>query len=159
MATGLDLSLAQDEECIYDIQIDADGDLKSTNSFDTAILMTLFCERRADQSEIRDVSKRRGWWGNTLSQVKGFEIGSKLWLLSQARKTQDTLNSAITYLQDAFSWFVTQGYANNVAVSGFINQDGITVNIIIYVGKDSTSTAYYNSWINTGLININVSVA
>jgi len=158
MSSGLDLQISENSQGFYDIQLDQNGDLLGANSFDTAILMTLLCEKRADASEIRDVSQRRGWWGNILSDIQGFEIGSKFWLLSQARKTQDTLNSAITYLQNSFSWFVTQGYAKSVTVNGSINKDGMILNIIIYIGKDSTTTNYYNSWLKTGFFNINVQI-
>ena len=60
---------------IFDLVIE-DGQLKELNSFDTAILMSFLCERRADESEQAVNFLRRGWWGNLLATVQGFEIGS-----------------------------------------------------------------------------------
>lgn len=161
MAYGIDIALSQNEFGIWDISLDENGDLKGTNSFDTAILMTLYCERRADESEIADVSQRRGWWGNILSKISGFEIGSKLWLLNQARNTQDNLNYGITYLQTAFNWFVTSGYAKKIQVTGKISNDtGMSFNIKIFTGNDNTASPLYALWKSTGVdvdtINIEV---
>jgi phage gp46-like protein len=142
----------------YDLYLADDGDLQGTDSFDTAILITLFCEMRAAESEIKDVSRRRGWWGNLLSPITGFEMGSKDWLLQQARKNQATLNAGITYLQTAFGWFITQGYAQNVIVTGNLTTDGMDRQVRIYVGKDAANTQAYSLWTQTGLGNVSVTL-
>ncbi len=49
----------------YDIDIDSSGDIDKTDGFDTAILMSFFCERRADESEVTVAELRRGWVGNS----------------------------------------------------------------------------------------------
>ena len=95
--SGIDIALLQDERGNFDIGIDpATGDFFLTDGFDTAITMSLFCERRADASEVPTAELRRGWWGNEVGP-EGFEIGSKLWLTYQSRKTQATLNLVVDY--------------------------------------------------------------
>jgi len=49
---------------LYDINIDAQGDIETADFFDTSILYSLFGERRANKDEIVDASLRRGWIGN-----------------------------------------------------------------------------------------------
>ena len=42
-----DAVLAADSTGLYDFSLDASGDILTEDFFDTAILMSLFCERRA----------------------------------------------------------------------------------------------------------------
>lgn len=156
MAIGIDLAVENNGQ-YYDLALGSDGDLKGTESFDTAILMTLFCEARASASEIKDASRRRGWWGNILSPTPGFELGGKDWLLEQSRKTQDTLNQGITYLQNAFGWFVQQGYANKVTVTGNLTVNGMDRQVTLHIEKDQVNTPALQLWANTGLGNVTVS--
>lgn len=133
----------------YDISLNNEGDLTGVSGFDTAILMSFLCERRADISEVEAPQYRRGWWGNTLSLVPGFEMGSKNWLLYQARLTTDAANRAITYNQDAFQWFVQDGYLDRVDVSSNITNSGLIININLIRGNDVVNSLAFVLWNNT----------
>ena len=99
--SGIDIALIQDERGNFDIGIDPDtGDFLLASGFDTGLTMSLFCERRPDASEVPTAELRRGWGGNEVGP-EGFEIGSKLWLTYQSRKTQATLNLVIDYARTA----------------------------------------------------------
>ena len=74
----------------YDLQIDSNGDILTDDFFDTSLLVSLFAEQRATPSEMPESHRRRGWIGN--ESTPGFEIGSKLWLYSQARVTRTLLS-------------------------------------------------------------------
>lgn len=94
-----------------------DGDINDVVSdpgLETAILISLFSDRRAGNEEIiPDMSgdDRRGWWGDTLTEVP---VGSKLWLLSR-EKTSGTLNALIEeYTVDALKWMITDGIAKSI---------------------------------------------
>jgi len=100
MGDPVDIKL-NDDKGYWDIDFDSQGDFVLEDGFDTAILMSLMCNKRANEAEVEAPQYRRGWWGNETSDFDNFEIGSKLWLLSQARATQNTLNRAIRYTQDA----------------------------------------------------------
>lgn len=97
-----------------DLTLDDSGDLTKLNSFDTAIQLSIFCERRASETEVPEADRRRGWIGNINQPV---EYGSKLWLLYQARLTADTNNRARDYLEQALQWFVDFGYLRRFSVS------------------------------------------
>jgi phage gp46-like protein len=157
MADGIDFRLSKNTNGIYDISFNDSGDIQGLNSFDTAILMTVFCERRAESSEVPNNSSRRGWWGNLLSRVQNFEIGSKAWLLEQARKTEKELNLAITYYQTAFNWFIEDQYAQSIRVDGNLTASGIAVKITINVPRDNVSTPFFDLWLGTG-VNVQVNV-
>lgn len=147
---AIDLEITELDSGIYDLIIGPDGDLQGKDSFDTAILISVFCERRADESEVPLNSNRRGWWGNTLSSVPGFEIGSKIWLLYQSRLTNVQLNLCKTYLSNALQWLVDDGYSQVISVDGTIVSSAINVTIDINVLRDNVKTPSLNLWINTG---------
>lgn len=153
MSNGIDLALTQDGRGNFDIGINPlTGDFLLTDGFDTALVMSLFCERRADASEVPTAELRHGWWGNTVGP-EGFEIGSKLWLLDQARKTQATLNKAIDYARDSLQWLVTDGHLVSVDVSAEFTVRGITLNIKLNRSNSATETRSYELWENTEDLN------
>jgi len=123
-----DILLEIDEEtCLYDLVIEQDGDFKKTNSFITALILSFFCERRASVSEIPEVYRRRGWIGNINRLV---EYGSKLWLLEQQRLTNETVNKARTYIEQALEWLVEFDYLSQVTVTSSKDIDVIRENFV-----------------------------
>lgn len=134
---------------LFDIDF-VDGDLAGANSFDTAINITIYEERRADESEQPINYLRRGWWGNLLNDNEGFEIGSKLWEFYQSRATQNVNNKVQTFLQEAFSWFVEDGYATNVLVESELRDNNIVPTITILRSQNVVDSRSFKLWENTG---------
>ena len=98
----------------YDLVIGDDGDFVKLDSFDTALQISLIgSDRRASATEEPIPQKRRGWIGN---QYQPIEYGSKLWLLYQSRLTNETVNRARNYCQQALQWIVDLGYAQSILV-------------------------------------------
>lgn len=146
----IDIALEQNNG-IYDIAIDPNtGDFKLVDGFETALIMSLFCERRADQSEIETSELRRGWWGNETGP-DGFEIGSKLWLLDQARKTQETLNKSNDYGSECLQWFIDDGYLKSIDIKSSYSPE---LNIDIKLNRDNsiTESRSFELWENTNVI-------
>lgn len=133
----------------YDLAIGSDGDFVKTNSFDTALLLSIFCERRASETEVPEPSRRRGWIGNFNNPV---EYGSKLWLLYQARLTNSTVNRARDYLQQCLQWLVDFGYLRSVVVTTERNDDLTGVIAQIRLERFNSEVEYlnYTLWENTG---------
>jgi phage gp46-like protein len=145
-----DIKLRRSEDAqIYDINF-VDGDFEQMNGLDTAILMSLTCERRADESEVSLPEKRRGWIGNEINGFSDFEYGSKLWLLEQARATQDTLNKAVTYAQEALQWLVEDDYATSIVVDGEYDDNiELLLNIKFVRNNNVVESRTFNVWQNT----------
>lgn len=148
MSIGYDADLVE-VDGIYDFQIDADGDIKTTDFFDTAILMSLWCERRANSSDMPINNTRRGWIGN--ESFENFENGSKLWLYEQARITRDTLNGIETAVSNGLQWFIDEGIATNIEVSTELQNSKILLLVIIERPNSNVDRRYYELWNNTGL--------
>ena len=121
---------------LYDFSLDENGDIKTDVFFDTSLLYSLFGERRASPDEVVEPQLRRGWIGNS----DDFENGSKIWLLSQARLTRDTLNRLQDEAEKALQWLVDDGLAVSIdqvvaTVSGGRVLLDITIRRSIVTGK------------------------
>lgn len=148
---NLDIKVNRKESLggLYDINIE-NGDFQIANNFDTTLQMSLLAERRADASEVAIPQYRRGWFGNELSDIAGFQIGSKLWLLEQARRTRTTLNLAINYAKEALNWMVEDDLIESFEINGeFTGTIGIRLNITLVIAPDQIETRFLELWNNT----------
>jgi phage gp46-like protein len=102
---------------IFDFVL-AGADLATDAGLQTAVVISLFTDRRADAGdELPDgTTDRRGWWPDTLGEQTD-RIGSKLWLLSRAKQTQETALRAENYAREALQWLVSDGIAKTVTVA------------------------------------------
>ena len=144
----IDFDLIQRDDGFFDIQIE-DGQFVTENAFDTAILMSLFEERRADESQQPVNFLRRGWWGNELADVEDFEIGSLLWLLYQARSTNDTVNNAVSFTNESLQWMIEDNFLSNIEVTGSRDESKVTVNIDFIRRNDVVDSKGFTLWNNT----------
>jgi len=147
----IDIDVKSTDRGDFDIFIDPlTGDLATTEGFDTSLKMSLFEERRADRTEVVPAENRRGWWAAELSDPQGFEIGSKLWLLDQARLNQETLNKAIDYTRTALQWLVDDLHLNEVRVTGELQKDTIILTIDLLRDGARTESFSFDIWQATG---------
>ena len=128
----------------YDIALDANGDIETADQLDTAINMSLLCERRAAASEMPAPELRRGWIGN--EATPDFEIGSKLWLYWQARATRTVLNGIETEARNGLNWMLEDGIALGIQTA--ITLEELTVTL--ERPNSEVSTVYYKLWEGTG---------
>lgn len=150
MATKEDVDLKFNNDAGYfDISIADNGDFELTDALDTSLLMTFYTEQRADESEIKSPENRGGWWGNLFSDEEGFQVGSKLWLLNQSTNSQNTLNKAIAYATNAFSWLTRYSYADEVNVTGTQSLTNLTVTVDVIKYNNVITQKVFDLWQNT----------
>jgi phage gp46-like protein len=135
----------------YDISF-TNGDFTLTSGFDTAILMSLFTDKRAASFEVPRVEMRRGWCGNLLNNYANYEIGSKLWLLDQERKTPNIANLSESYTYDCLKWFLDDDLATNIDVSSQLDETGIVIAVIIKYSQNILYKNAFSLWQNTTTI-------
>jgi len=146
-----DISLTFDSaERVYDISIADNGDIATDDSFNTAIIMSVHGEKRASASEIVRPEFRRGSWQNELSDVEGYSVGSKYWLLENARSNQESLNFSIQTLEEAFQWMIDDNLLKEVNVDGTISFRGITNQVELVAPNNTTEVKLFESWLDTG---------
>ncbi len=132
---------------LYDFQIDANGDIKTEDFFDTSLLYSIFGERRAAPDEVVDANLRRGWIGNDVD----FENGSKIWLLHQARLTRSNLNRLEDETRKALQWIVDDGFAVAIdQVNATLSGGRVLLDITIRRSRDKVVRRAFELWENTG---------
>ncbi|HEU4604060.1 MAG TPA: phage GP46 family protein [Steroidobacteraceae bacterium] len=101
-----------------DIALDG-ADLLIDEGLETAVTLSLFCDRRADASDALPESgaSRRGWWGDEFADVEGHRTGSKLWLLWREKRSAELLEKARQYCDEALAWFIEDGIAATINIA------------------------------------------
>lgn len=94
----------------------AGGALASGDDLSTAVLISLFTDRRAnDDDALPDASTdRRGWWGDLGQDVP---IGSRLWLLTRSKLVPAVARAAKDYINEALRWMLDDGVAASISVT------------------------------------------
>ncbi len=135
---------------VYDISIGNNGDIRTQDFFDTAIMMSIFGERRANISEVLNPRLRKGWIGN--ESTPGFEIGSKVWLYEQSRLTRTVINGIENAARESLIWLVTDGFAASIdKVNATLSGTSVLLDITITRPNGKVEKRHFNLWENTGL--------
>lgn len=95
-------------------------DLARDDGLESAVLVSLFTDRRARPEQLRaedDKSDLRGWWGDFAPPVEGDQTGSLLWLLAREKQTAETLARAKQYCEQALAWMIEDRVASRVTVA------------------------------------------
>lgn len=155
-----DVLIQTTNEGLYDLQIDEEShDFKSAEGFESAIPVSLFSDSRAPSVQVQEAKDRRGWVGNILFADIERELGGLLWILDQARITEDILNLAKTFAEDSLNWMVEDGLARNVNAT--VLQDGSrSIKIFTNITTiDNTVLRYVTLWRSTDQNKIETQVA
>lgn len=107
-----------------DWQIVSPG-LDEDNGLDTAVIISLFTDRRAEANDVPAGDNRRGWWGDSYADIEGDLIGSRLWLLQREKQLPSVVSRAEEYARESLTWLIDDGIATRVEVTGSIVSRGI----------------------------------
>lgn len=100
-----------------DLSRAAGMNLDTDEGLETAVVVSLFTDDRAQESDdIDPIQSPGGWWGaKYLDQPGG--LGSRLWLLRRRPLTEDSMVLCSKYAQDALQWMIEAGVASDVSAS------------------------------------------
>lgn len=123
----------------------AGPDLAAGQDLATAVLISLFTDRRADGDDtIPDRSgDPRGWWGD-LGRAR--PLGSKLWLLEREKQTEQVRLRAQDYAQEALDWLVEDGVAQSVTVAASWVRAGFLGLRVLIVEPEGREQAFNYQW-------------
>lgn len=120
----------------------------------SAVLVSLFSDRIAStdfQPPAGSPFDRHGWWGDTYEQDP---IGSRLWQLNRAKKTDDLtlLIRARDFCLEALKWLLDDGVAATVNVdTSWLNPNAIGIRVVIAEPQSPPKTFNFSwAWDTTG---------
>jgi phage gp46-like protein len=154
MTTFTDVRMVRnDRDGVYDLDLDADArDLATTGGLETALLCSLFSDRRAAVDEVADPWRRRGWIGNLLSDIPADNYGSGLWLYEQHRATSEVRASLRMEVIQSLDWLADEALVSHVDADVVYDprkrQCTITIAALDQLGN--TSRHAYQLWRETG---------
>lgn len=130
------------------------NDLETGADLETAVLISLFTDRRAAEGDVLPDAERdrRGWWADAVPLVEGDQIGSRLWLLARAKRTPDTLERAREYAAEALRWLLDDAVATDVTVTAeWLGSGGIAPGFALGVvitrpGRDPAKYRFGRAW-------------
>ena len=103
---AIDLKFKQDSNGDWDIDF-ANGDFELTDGLDTAVYMSVFCEKRASSSQVSEPNLRRGHFTNEFSKKEGYQVGSFFWLYTeQAKNIDSNLRLIEGAIGDGLAWMI-----------------------------------------------------
>lgn len=146
---GIDAVLQRLPNGAYDIQIGPDGDILTEDTFDTAIIVSLLTDARADESEVLESHQRRGWIGNEVTP--DFEIGSKLWLFDQSKLTATVMNQVADAAQDGLQWFVDDDLLVAISTEVTVTVDSIRLVVNLQRENGMVDQRFFELWQKTGV--------
>ena len=143
-----DIKLIQGSNGLYDIDF-SNGDFDLTDGLDTAIILSIFAEKRASKTQIVEPLLRRGHFTNEFSEVEDYEVGSKQWLFSeQVANSESNLSLLENTIRDGLQWMIQDDIISNSTVSASKNNARINIDVNL-TGKTKDDAINYNTFINT----------
>lgn len=101
-----DIALVQTDDGSFDIALSG-GDLLLEKGLKTAVILSLHCNAREQG--------KQGFWADAIHDDEHI-TGSLLWQLSREKTSQEVLNRAKNYAEDALQWLVDAQAAAHINV-------------------------------------------
>jgi phage gp46-like protein len=127
-----------------------DLDLASERGLQTAVMLSLFTDRRAetdDQPPSGDARDRRGWWADQFADIEGDLIGSRLWLLDRSKRINETALRAKEYANESLAWMLEDRVVSGVNVTVETSEAMLLFVVELQrPGRDAVSFRFAHTW-------------
>jgi phage gp46-like protein len=127
-----------------------DGDFGVDTGFVTAVLLSLFLDRRAQPDDVPpsgDPNDRRGWWADEFADVEGDLIGSRLWLLDRSKLTSETPRRAEEYVREALAWMIEDRVVASIDVAIETTKNALLITVTLQrPGRDPVFFRFAHVW-------------
>ena len=127
-----------------------DCDLASDRGLETAVLLSLFTDRRAQPDDVPpsgDPADRRGWWADQFAAVEGDLIGSRLWLLDRSVNSHETVRRAEEYVREALAWLIEDRVVSTIDVQIETTAQSLLIGVALQrPGRDAVSFRFAHVW-------------
>lgn len=126
-----------------------DADIGVDAGIVTAVLLSLFLDRRAendDRPPSGDITDRRGWWADEFLRVGGDRTGSRLWLLDRSKRTNEVALRAKEYCVEALAWMLEDRVCSSIDVTTEMTDRLLIVVGINRSGRDPITLRFSRVW-------------
>lgn len=131
-------------------RVNLDADLATDEGLMTAVMLSLFLDRRAepdDKPPSGDARDRRGWWADQFAVVPGDRYGSRLWLLARAKRTNETALRAKEFIREALAWMIDDRVAAGVDVTTEVTSTALLYTVGLQrPGRDPVFFRFAHTW-------------
>jgi phage gp46-like protein len=103
-------------------------DLVNDDGLETAVVLSLFTDGLAHDDDVlpsNDNNDRRGWWAGPM--------GSRLWLLSREKETEDVRLRAEFYTREALQWMIDDDVSDQIDVAAaWVERGRLDIEVAIW---------------------------
>ncbi|PTT04325.1 phage GP46 family protein [Pseudomonas sp. HMWF006] len=103
-------------------------DLERDDGLETAVIISLFTDRRASAEQIPPEYPQddlRGYWGDITNASATDQTGSLLWLLAREKQLPQILSRAEQYCREALAWMIDDMVATTISVAASFYSLGV----------------------------------
>jgi len=103
-------------------------DLERDDGLETAVIISLFTDRRASAEQIPPEYPQddlRGYWGDITAVSATDQTGSLLWLLAREKQLPQILSRAEQYCREALAWMIDDMVATTISVAASFYSMGV----------------------------------
>ena len=118
------------------------------DQLDTAILVSLFTDRRAEPYEVVKPQLRRGWIGDLETPEDLY--GSMLWLFEQSRLTGEVVSRIGGFGKSCLDWMLRDSIATEVSARAIVRSSRVDLRIDIKKPNSPAEARVFALWENTG---------
>lgn len=145
-----DLALTYDNTTgLMDLRLEED-DLAQDEGLETAVLVALFLDRRANDDDVLPLAEaedRRGSWADQFPLVEADKIGSRLWQLARAPLIASTGHDAEEFSREALQWMIDDDVARDIEITAETDGQRLTLSLVINrPNGDAVSFAFGHVW-------------
>lgn len=124
-------------------------DLARDDGLETAVIISLFTDRRATSEQIPPELPQedlRGYWGDLTEGTDAASVtGSLLWLLAREKQLPATLSRAEQYCREALQWMVDDLIATRVEASAeYVGREIMLLTVDIFRPAGGVVRYQYN---------------
>lgn len=127
-----------------------DSDIASDRGLETAVLLSLFTDRRSendDRPPSGQATDRRGWWADQFLAVEGDRYGSRLWLLDRSKRTNETALRAKEYVTEALAWMLEDRVVSGIDVTTETTTNALLIAVGLQrPGRDPVTFRFQHVW-------------
>jgi len=124
-------------------------DLASDTGLHTAVLLSLFTDRRAEDDDALpgDDGDKRGWWADQFAELERDKFGSRLWLLDRSKRFGDVVRRAEELVREALAWMLEDRVVASIDVTVETSSKELLFSVTLHrPEKDPTTFRFDHVW-------------